>query len=407
MNRPLLETLGEARPMHTSEARPAFVVRSAHGAHIKLSLSSLDLLRAVEAGQSFEDLAAEVSRTSGIEVTAAEVETAFARLRSEIEAIDLRAEKRSAVPLGFWFRWTLLPARLTARLAAMAAPLFSLPWLVVLAAAIAVAGWVVRTDGAGLAHAEAALPAGYLLFLVSLLVHELGHAAACARFGGAPSDIGFTLYLVYPAFYSDVSAAWFLKRSERVLVDLGGCYFQLLAGGIFGALYLESHWEPLRIALVLILVSCAFSLNPVFKFDGYWVVADALGVTNLGQQPRRIAKALLGRVRGRPVAALPWPLGTTVLLGLYSVVSFAVWAVFLTSLLPILWRSATSPAGEIALLVRLLTGTEQATLAGILSLLTYGFFAIGAALLLLRLSRAAMLQLAAAVRRATRPASRS
>jgi putative peptide zinc metalloprotease protein len=35
---------------------------------------------------------------------------------------------------------------------------------------------------------------GYLLFLCSLLVHELGHAAACVRYGARPGAIGATMY---------------------------------------------------------------------------------------------------------------------------------------------------------------------------------------------------------------------
>ena len=47
-------------------------------------------------------------------------------------------------------------------------------------------------------------------------------------FGALPDRIGIGIYVIYPALFSDVTAAWRLSRGQRVLVDLGGSYFQLL-----------------------------------------------------------------------------------------------------------------------------------------------------------------------------------
>jgi len=195
----------------------------------------------------------------------------------------------------------------------------------------------------------------YVLFLGSLLLHELGHASACAHYGARPSGIGFTIYLLFPAFYSDVSAIWKLKRWQRVIVDLGGMYFQLVVGAGYAIAYALSGWEPLKVALVMIAGSCVFSLHPIFKCDGYWVVADALGVTNLSQQPFRLVRHLCDRLRGRYVQPLPWSPCVTGVLVLYVLLSGGVWGYVLWVVLPRLWQEMRAyPSVVLALLQDLL-----------------------------------------------------
>ena len=64
----------------------------------------------------------------------------------------------------------------------------------------------------------------YALLTLAAVLHELGHAAAC-RYGGArPGRIGYGVYLVFPAFYTDVTTHR-LGRAGRARTDLGGLYF--------------------------------------------------------------------------------------------------------------------------------------------------------------------------------------
>ena len=63
------------------------------------------------------------------------------------------------------------------------------------------------------------------LSVASMLFHECGHAAAC-RYGGArPGVIGVGFYVVWPAFYTNVTDAYRLGRAGRIRTDLGGVYF--------------------------------------------------------------------------------------------------------------------------------------------------------------------------------------
>jgi putative peptide zinc metalloprotease protein len=135
----------------------------------------------------------------------------------------------------------------------------------------------------------------YLAIFLSGLWHELGHATACARRGCPHGDIGFGLYFIFPAFYSDVTKAWRLSARDRAVVDLGGMYFQSVVVILAGAYGL---WTGDVVALRFLWVTLFLmlhNLNPVFKMDGYWLFSDLTGLTNLH---KRMRETFLARLRG-------------------------------------------------------------------------------------------------------------
>lgn len=341
---PSWEGLDEPRLVDTCEREPVYLLTGRNGSQIRLSASAHQLLRLRSSGITSEEIAEALSR-SGKAVLAADLDASYSKLLERIEEIESRANDN---PRGFWVRIRLLPKPLVVRLTDFLQAAFQprvaailLATVVAFLTALAIVRPAVPGDAA-------AFWLGYALLLASLVSHELGHASACACFGAKPSDIGATLYLIYPALYSDVSAAWRLPRRQRVVVDLGGLYFQHLVGAAYMAAYLLTGWQPLCVAILMILGSTVFSLNPIFKFDGYWVVADALGVTNLSQQPKRFLGRLGKLLRGRPAEPLPWPAGITATLTVYTVLSFAVWGYFLWRIGPRIWWISASLIPQIA-----------------------------------------------------------
>jgi len=122
----------------------------------------------------------------------------------------------------------------------------------------------------------------FLIFGIVVVLHELGHAAACNKFGAKHGDIGFGFYLLSPVMYADVSDAWKLKKSERIIVNLGGIYIQLIIASIFACIYLITNNNFLLIpAFSIGGLSILYNLNPFFRTDGYWVLSDYVGIANL------------------------------------------------------------------------------------------------------------------------------
>jgi len=185
----------------------------------------------------------------------------------------------------------------------------------------------------------AAIGWGYMWLVLSLFTHELGHASALARFGRTPGGIGFTFYVVYPALYSDVTDAWPLRRWQRLVIDIGGVYFQLLfAAGLLVAGRCAGV-PGAHVGAMMIGLTVAMTMNPFLKFDGYWVVSDALGIANLAKQRRAMLFALWARARRRGRVPFPWHRHIAVIVAVYSLANVVFTVSFALYLAPHGWRA--------------------------------------------------------------------
>jgi putative peptide zinc metalloprotease protein len=133
----------------------------------------------------------------------------------------------------------------------------------------------------------------------ALLMHELGHASACAAGRIRHGPIGFCIYLIYPAFYADVSESWKLPRSRRAVVDAGGMYMSLLCASVACAAFFITREPVSRLLAILCDITVFWNLNPFIRMDGYWLMSDLLGVQNLMSVNRNVSWWLLRRVLSR------------------------------------------------------------------------------------------------------------
>ncbi|PHQ28084.1 hypothetical protein [Leeuwenhoekiella nanhaiensis] len=121
-----------------------------------------------------------------------------------------------------------------------------------------------------------------LLYLGTIVLHELGHIAACKRFTGKNGEIGGGLYLIFPVLFSNITALWQAKKSERIIGNLAGVYMQLWCLVFF---YLLNWLYPdvvlfNQIVFMLALYSM-IQLIPFIRSDGYWLLSDWSGTPNL------------------------------------------------------------------------------------------------------------------------------
>ena len=129
-----------------------------------------------------------------------------------------------------------------------------------------------------------------MIAIISSLLHELGHSSACAYYDASPGEIGIGLYLRYFVFYSDVTDVWRLPRTQRAMVDFGGIYFQLIFIPILFVFYFITSSSVFLYSILLNYGSALFNLNPIFRFDGYWLFSDIAGVPNLRKRSLEILK---------------------------------------------------------------------------------------------------------------------
>lgn len=148
---------------------------------------------------------------------------------------------------------------------------------------------------------------GLLLFvLISSLFHELGHASACKYFGIRHGGIGFGLYLNIPVLYTDVTEIWKLPRNQRFVVNIAGVYFQMYILLSLLVAYIFTSSEILRYMILVVNLGFIMTLNPFFKFDGYWIASDLLGIPNLRQRSKSLLIFWINKVCGRKNRKAPY-----------------------------------------------------------------------------------------------------
>ncbi len=216
---------------------------------------------------------------------------------------------------------TLLPARIVRVLARALTPLYWPPVVALALAAAVVLDVMLWRDGHGLAALDQVIATPeFLLLLFALLtgsavIHELGHATAC-RYGGAePGRIGVGVYLLFPAFFTDVTASYRLGRGARLRTDLGGLYFNVWCLLALGGTYLATGHGVLLLAVILLHVEMAQQLIPTVRFDGYFVLADLAGVPDLFGRLRPVLRSLVPGRRVDPRVAELLPAARAVITG--------------------------------------------------------------------------------------------
>ena len=300
-----VEELGESPG--SGYRRPPALVRRGDGQVLTLTPLLQQVFAAVDGRRTTAEVAEQVSASYGRAVGAGDVrhlvDATLRPLGLLCTADGSEPEVRRSDPLlALRFKKVATDPAVTRRLTAPFAALFH-PLVVapVVLAFVAVAGWVLFSQGLAAATAQAfANPALFLAVVVVTVLsagfHEFGHAAA-ARYGGStPGVMGFGIYLFWPAFYTDVTDSYRLGRGGRVRTDLGGLYFNALVVLLSFGVWWLTGWHAVLLIVATQVLQMIRQLAPMLRFDGYHVLADLTGVPDLY---RRIGPVLGGLLPGR------------------------------------------------------------------------------------------------------------
>lgn len=283
-----------------------------------------------------------------------------ARVSRELRANGLAkgftdAEQPSGRPVLLWLRrlssvlfirWKICdPTYLMQRTARWAAPLLHPPAAWASAVFLAVSAAVfLQSDGMrpldlrwfSEPQAWLALYAGIALLK---FFHEWAHAAVVHHFGGAVHDAGVILVAGLPLFYVDASDSYLFRgRAERIAVAAAGIAAELLVG----ALLVWPWWllgdgfaKQLLQSLILLAVvsTILFNANPLMRFDGYYILADTLGMPDLRRSAREfctgmVRHAITGGPRPQVTRREAWIYGS------YGTLSYA----YLVCIILGIWR---------------------------------------------------------------------
>lgn len=183
-------------------------------------------------------------------------------------------------------------------------PLLLLIWLITLVFGVSLAAlhWSELTgDLTRLVFTPEYIFTLILVFPLLKAIHELGHGIAIKLFGGQCHEMGLMFLVMVPIPYVDAShAIAFQSKYQRMLVGAAGMMIELFVASI--ALWIWTWTQPglLRVFLhdVVILagvVTLLFNLNPLLRFDGYYILSDWLEIPNLGNKANQYLGYLLKR----------------------------------------------------------------------------------------------------------------
>lgn len=137
----------------------------------------------------------------------------------------------------------------------------------------------------------------YSLSLVAVkLLHELGHAFTAKRFGCRIPSMGVAFLVLWPMAYTDTNETWRLtSRWQRLQVASAGILTELVI-----AAWATLAWALLpdgtlrSTAFVLATASwvttLAINASPFMRFDGYFILSDALEMPNLHERSFALAR---------------------------------------------------------------------------------------------------------------------
>jgi len=160
------------------------------------------------------------------------------------------------------------------------------------------------------------LPLLYASLVLLKTFHEFGHAFLCRRFGGEVHTMGVMLLLFTPIPYVDATSSWsFRSRWQRALVGGGGILVEVFIAALAAMVWAQTgpglvHSLAYNLMFIASVSTVVFNLNPLLRFDGYYILSDVLDLPNLHPRAARqlthlCERFLFGLTRSRSQATTP------------------------------------------------------------------------------------------------------
>jgi len=169
-----------------------------------------------------------------------------------------------------------------------------------------------------------------LIYPVTRVFHEFGHAYAVKRWGGEVHEMGIMLIAFIPMPYMDASSSsGFYQKGRRMMVGAAGIMVDLLLAALAIILWANSETGAVRaVAYNVILIGGVSTLlmngNPLLRFDAYYIMTDFLEIPNLADRGNKYVGYLLQKylLRIKEAVSPAQELNERPWLLVYSIASF-------------------------------------------------------------------------------------
>lgn len=164
---------------------------------------------------------------------------------------------------------------------------------------LAVVGWGIKVAidnfPALRDQTQSVLAANNLLLLYAGMViiktlHEFGHAFFCRKWGGEVHVMGVLLMIFTPMPFVDATSSWsFRSRWKRIMVSSAGMIVELFVAAIMVFVWANTgpgllHNLAYNMIFIASVSTLVFNLNPLLRFDGYYILSDLVEIPNLQQR---------------------------------------------------------------------------------------------------------------------------
>lgn len=128
----------------------------------------------------------------------------------------------------------------------------------------------------------------WIIGSVLLCIHEIGHGLTVKHYGAPVPAMGFALIYLAPAFYTDTTAGEVkADRFQRLMIAVAGVWAELMICAVVTPIWWASppntpvHDFAYTIILFTGIAVVLINWNPLMKLDGYYIMCDLLGISEL------------------------------------------------------------------------------------------------------------------------------
>ena len=235
--------------------------------------------------------------------------------QSNAAGVDYLRDAARRARVGRW-RWLLhnylffrialvRPQRFLQAVAPWLGKLYSRPFFFVSLAAAALGLLLAARQWDGFVHTfnDFLSPEGFAGYAVALFIakslHELGHAVTATRYGVRVAHMGIAFLVMWPMLYTDTGESWKLPdRRQRFRIAAAGMATEFALAGFATLAWSLVDDGALRSVLFFLattswILTLGINASPFMRFDGYFLLSDALDLPNLHARSFALARVRL------------------------------------------------------------------------------------------------------------------
>ncbi|MBQ7814326.1 MAG: hemolysin D, partial [Thermoguttaceae bacterium] len=141
-------------------------------------------------------------------------------------------------------------------------------------------------------------PENLILLSITLgltkVLHEFGHGLSCKYWGGECHELGVMILVLTPCLYCNVSDSWMIpSKWKRAGIVVAGVFVECTLASICTFIWWFTnenllHYLCLNVMFISSLSTIVFNMNPLLRYDGYYLLSDLLEIPNMRQKATKI-----------------------------------------------------------------------------------------------------------------------